>query len=293
MGEHAVLHGKQAIVMAVEKRLSVKLIPNDSQIISIADTRLGALDIALDSLQIQAPFTHVLQAICIFRDILPSGFNLEISSEFASDLGFGSSAAVTVATIAVLAAWLKPMELTDIFDLAQGLNSGGSGADIAASVYGGTLHYAMYDGVLQHLSEFPELTAVYCGYKTPTKDVLRIVDAKRAEAPQKYKDIYAQIQQCVSDAVPAIKAQDWAEVGKIFNRHHQLHVELGVSDNNLEDISTRLLQQQEILGAKISGAGLGDCVIGLGLLNNNLFAADKMQQFNLKNSKQGLVYEYN
>lgn len=293
MGEHAVLHGKEAVVMAVEKRLSVKLTPNDSNLVYISDTRLGSLSLELDSLTVQSPFAHVLQAICAFKNILPTGFSLEISSEFASDLGFGSSAAVTVATIAALAAWLKPMEMQDIFALAQSLNTGGSGADIAASIYGGTLHYAMHDGVLRNLAELPELTVVYCGYKTPTKDVLRIVDAKRAAAPQKYTEIYEKIQQCVSDAVPAINTADWATVGKIFNRHHCLHAELGVSDNNLDNISAKLLQQQDILGAKISGAGLGDCVIGLGLLKKNLFAAAKMQQFHLKNSKQGLVYEYN
>ncbi len=293
MGEHAVLHGNEAIVMAVTQRLEINLTPKDTNFIKMYDTRLGTLDVAIENFTVQQPFTHVMHAIAAFKDLLPSGFEVRINADFASNLGFGSSAAVTVATIAALAAWLKPMTKEQIFTLAQSLNQGGSGADIAASTYGGTLHYAMDGGVLQQLPSWPDLTAVYCGYKTPTKDVLSKVNAQVVLDPKKFKNIYTLIQECVSDALVAIEQGDWHMVGKIFDRHHQLHVQLGVSDNNLDAISTKLAEQTEILGAKISGAGLGDCVIGLGTLNEQIFTAGKMQQFNLKNSNKGLVYEYN
>jgi len=42
---------------------------------------------------------------------------------------------------------------------------------------------------------------------------------------------------------------------------------LGVNDATLSEMIWRLRAQPTILGAKISGSGLGDCVLGLGELS--------------------------
>jgi len=42
---------------------------------------------------------------------------------------------------------------------------------------------------------------------------------------------------------------------------------VGVCDGNLADLQFRMRQQSGVLGAKISGSGLGDSVISLGLTN--------------------------
>ena len=42
--------------------------------------------------------------------------------------------------------------------------------------------------------------------------------------------------------------------------------DLGVCDDTLSDIVTTLRSMPDILGTKISGSGLGDCVLGIGTL---------------------------
>ncbi len=89
LGEHAVLHGKQALVCAINRRITVHLfpVPNDSVEI-ISD--LGEYQSTLSDLTDHPSFTFVLQAIKQHRAQLPSGFKLEIASEFSADIGFGS-----------------------------------------------------------------------------------------------------------------------------------------------------------------------------------------------------------
>ena len=56
MGEHAVLHGKKALVAAVDQRLHVYLEARDDQTLEI-QSALGSLSCDLKDLKAEAPFT--------------------------------------------------------------------------------------------------------------------------------------------------------------------------------------------------------------------------------------------
>lgn len=303
MGEHAVLQGKQAIVCAISKRIHMELIPNAAREIVIRDTRLGSCTQSLDKIQVQDPFKFVLQSISLFKDQTPCGFTLEINSEFSSLIGFGSSAAVTVATIAVLAKWLNiPLSQEKLFSLAKEviltLQGCGSGADIAASIYGGVIGFSCATDPkradIKRLPQIPNLTAIYCGYKTPTAEVIKIVQAAQAKDPQNFANIYAAMHECVLQAIAAIHKSDWRLLGKLFGQHHGLQAELGTSNQLLDLLMHLLSSQPQIYGAKISGAGLGDCVIGLGEVMEPIIpASDGMLQFKINIDPQGLTYASN
>ena len=49
-----------------------------------------------------------------------------------------------------------------------------------------------------------------------------------------------------------------------MNQNHTLMEALGVNDENLDRIVSALREEPNILGAKTSGSGLGDCAVGLG-----------------------------
>src|SRR5689334_7689388 len=100
LGEYAVLYGKPAIVCAVEKRMTVTLTPRTDQRIIIDSARLGHYETDLATLKIEKPFLFVLGALKHFQTKCRRGFNIEITAEFCDQIGFGSSAAVTVATLA-------------------------------------------------------------------------------------------------------------------------------------------------------------------------------------------------
>ena len=56
----------------------------------------------------------------------------------------------------------------------------------------------------------------------------------------------------------------WAALGDLLNRNQGYMEEMGLSNEALDAIVRALRAAPGILGAKISGSGLGDCAIGLG-----------------------------
>jgi mevalonate kinase len=63
-----------------------------------------------------------------------------------------------------------------------------------------------------------------------------------------------------------VRKEEWEKLGEIMNIQQGMLDSLGVNTALLGDMVLDLRKQQGILGAKISGAGLGDCVVGLGKL---------------------------
>ncbi len=275
LGEHAVLYGHHAMVCAVDQTLTVELhARSDNKI--IIDSELGRYESTVQELSIDKPFRFVLACIAQYRDEINSGFNLSIKSQFSSLIGLGSSAAVTAASCAVLSAWLEMSEKKDsLFHIGlnaiQRVQSKGSGADLAASIYGGVLSYRAKPLSIVPVPNLVPLAAVYAGYKTPTVQVIARVDALMAEFPELISQVYETINQVSLNATTAWKQQDWIQVGKLMNINQGLMDALGVSDNTCSQIAFRLREIETIYGAKISGSGLGDCIVGLGEIKNRSF----------------------
>ncbi|MBN2704712.1 MAG: hypothetical protein JXR23_10925 [Pontiellaceae bacterium] len=267
LGEHAVLHGHPALVCAIDRSITVRLTPCTDQLLTI-NSALGQYEAPLDALADHASFRFVLQAIRQNRAALPRGFNLAIESEFSSDIGFGSSAAVTVATHAVLAHFCnRPFDRKALFSAAletvHTVQGRGSGADLAAAVFGGVVGYTnqpSFDPVALSLP----LTAVYCGYKTPTPEVIRRVEALRSADPKKYEQIYEEIGRSALRAVDCLREHDFDGFGAVLNRNQELMDAMGVNTPELAEIVAALQQADGVYGAKISGSGMGDCAVGIG-----------------------------
>ena len=268
LGEHAVLHGHRALVAAINLRMSVQLIPLEDDSVEIVSA-LGNYHAQLERLVDHASFKFVLQAIRTHRSVLNKGFRLKIDSEFPPDIGFGSSAAVTVATHAALMHWTgrEPPGREDVFhhalETVRTVQGRGSGADVAASVYGGMVGYST-EPTFDHIDLSIPITAVYCGYKTPTPEVIGKVEQKRLADPERFVRIYEEIDTSVGDAIERLRGHDFPGFGRILNRNHELMDAMGVGTPELDEIVAALQVEPDVFGAKISGSGLGDCAIGVG-----------------------------
>ncbi|MFH0954404.1 MAG: mevalonate kinase [Verrucomicrobiota bacterium] len=268
LGEHAVLHGKRALVCAVNRSIRVALTPRKDRQVHI-DSSLGHLSLDLDRIEMKDPFLFVISAIAQRKEHLKSGFDLKIESDFSHQVGLGSSAAVTVATSAALSAWLgERLDRQRLFNNAvlvvretQGL---GSGADIAASTFGGVINYCAEPLDIQKLTNTHPLTVIYSGSKKPTAEVVKLVEGARTIHPVIFEAIFRVMDRCVQNAAAAVWREDWRTLGGLFNINHGLMEAIGVSNAVLSEIVYALRADPGILGAKISGSGLGDCVIGLG-----------------------------
>lgn len=267
-GEHAVLHGKRALVCAVSRRMRVALSARADGRVGIASA-LGTYESELARLDAAPAFRFVLAAIEHERPQLKGGFDLAIESEFAPDLGLGSSAAVTVATLAALAAFSgRALDRETVFRSAraviQRVQGVGSGADAAASVYGGIVAYRMEPLAIRRIAQIHPITVVYSGSKTPTPEVIRRVEERRAGYAAVFHAIYEAMNRISDEAVTAIEQRNWTRAGGLMNVAQGLMESIGVGTAELARIVYALRDQPGVLGAKISGSGLGDCVIALG-----------------------------
>jgi len=301
LGEHAVLNNKPAIVLAIDKRITVTLHSRVDQKILIS-SHLGQIEFELNEIENfsnQNPFQFVCAAIQYFKEELKirnQGFELIIDSEFSPNYGLGSSAAVTVATVAVLLQLLSKSTET-LFEISRkiirAVQGVGSGADVAASVYGGVIVYQQQPPyMIKKLDSALPLVVIYSGSKTPTPVVVKKVAALQNKYSEVINTLYDAIEHAVNQASVFIENQDWAGLGEVMNIQQGIMNALGVGTPVLNQLIDRLNSTPGIYGAKISGSGLGDCVIAIGA--NEHVGADRsnrpIKKIPLSVSLQGVCY---
>jgi mevalonate kinase len=269
MGEHAVLRGQPALVCAISRRIKVRLNPLADKTIRL-HSALGEFETTLDELAPNESFRFVRAAIRHRREKLEQGFEMEIRSDMSHQMGLGSSAAVVVATLAALDAacggkLVREDLLADGVQITRRVQGGvGSGADVAGSTYGGCLRYFGSSREVVKLSTMPELTVLYSGSKMPTPDVIAFVEEKRKQNTELYDELDALIGKTVRQAFEAAANGDWEWLGALMNVNQGLMDALGVNNGDLSSLVYDLRKDPRVFGSKISGSGLGDCVVALG-----------------------------
>lgn len=307
MGEHAVLFGHRAIVCAVSQRIAVQLTPRDDDRVCIESSLAhheSTLNEILSGQTSPAELSFVLASI---RTVQPTrGFTLAITSEFSHTVGLGSSAAVTAACVyAVMLYTHGDAPMIDVFDAGlraiHDVQKRGSGSDLAASVFGGIVGYTAEPRAITRLLQHSDLSAhtwptldlLYCGYKTPTPKVLEQVTQETEKFPKLYEALYAQMHNVCVQAEQAVISKDWQALGQLMNMYHGFMDALGVSDAKLSELVYSARQLDGVLGAKISGSGLGDCIITLSdpTMKNehSVHALSNEQHIDAHISPQGLI----
>lgn len=273
-GEHAVLYGKSAIACAVNQRITVTLTMREDDHIVLDSSTLGLYETTLNALTVEPPFHFVLAVIQRYREQLIQGIDVKIEADFSHQLGLGSSAAVTVALLAVLRRALSlstesTVLLTEAKAVIVSLQRQGSGMDALASILGGVVYSNNALSIIEPLSITFPLTLIYSGSKMPTAQVIARVSESYQHYSQLFDTIFNVMDQCTLLAKAALLAMQWGRVGELMNIHQGFQESLGVNNQCLSEIIYQLRSCQSILGAKISGSGLGDCVIGFGNLSES------------------------
>lgn len=281
LGEHAVVHGRTCLVTAVDARLHLTLAvrPGDATpVFTIHAPDVGVDQVsapiaaALAGGQAQARGTRFIEsALAVWRDHfgLPHSVQITTRSDFASTLGLGSSSATVACTLYALAHALGPaLDLRALFELGLEaifrVQQTGSGFDLAAALYGGTLFYhnrAPRTITPLNVPDLP-LLAAYSGIKADTPQVVGRVTALLQAHPTLTGLIFDAMHQAVLEGQQALAAHDWARLGVLFDIQHGLAHALGVDTPELAAL-VFAARGAGAYGAKLSGAGGGDCLIAL------------------------------
>ena len=94
--------------------------------------------------------------------------------------------------------------------------------------------------------------------------MIKSVETKFKNEQKCLDHILSKIDQCVSEGFQAIQSEDWIKLGSIMNHQQALMSELGVSNEKIDRKMKELKKTYKLLGLKLSGAGMGDYLIGLG-----------------------------
>lgn len=264
-GEHSILRKGKAVVVAVDRWLSVEIRSQEEKLIEVISS-FGRKRCPCNKISLNPSLRFVEAALKRFQ---PDGCSITISSDIDPTMGLGSSASVSVAMMAALSAWTgqswsKEKLLEETISLIRSVQGCGSGADAASIIYGGVISFDG-KGASPLVSSLP-LVAKYCGYKTPTPQVVAHVATKEKQFPNLFSTLFSSIDTVTNEAISAIEKEDLPLLGECMNRADGLMHALGVGTLELSDICWRLRKEPTIFGAKISGSGLGDCAIALGSL---------------------------
>lgn len=275
MGEHAVVYGKPCLVTAVDQRMRVTADVLDEPIfkleapdVKITNYQKLLKEIGKEVIPKEALFVEIAVSNFIDKYRIQKGLFMTIKSDFSSQLGFGSSAAVTVGTIKTLAESFQiKITAKELFDLSYktvlDIQGKGSGFDVAAAIYGGTLYFETGGKVIELLSaDGLTLIVGYSGAKADTISMINLVDEKKKNYQTGVAKVFDNIEKLVLEAKTAILEKDWERVGLLMEYNQNYLEDLGVSTDKL-NLMIEGAKKAGAFGAKLSGAGGGDCMIAL------------------------------
>lgn len=286
LGEHAVVYDRPCLVTAVGQRMkaTVELLDKPIFQLDAPDVQVAGYQKPMSELGIGDPSAALgtgipkgakfVELACYnfynhYKDYTKTGgVKVTTKSEFSSQFGLGSSSASTVCVIKALS------ELTEanlnnkaIFDLAiktvLDIQGKGSGFDVAAAVYGGTLYFVTPGKVIEPLNiDSLPLIIGYSGIKADTVTLINQVSEKAKKYPEVIENIYDSIGKLVEQAKQKVLSKDWQSLGELMNFNQGYLAALGVGSKKLADMIYSA-REAGAYGAKLSGVGIGDCMIAL------------------------------
>ena len=264
LGEHAVVYGKPAIVLAVDRRITC----------SVRRSRRNTLNGEPIDFNRQPHFRYLT------RDIHQS-MDYVTNSEIPAGSGMGSSAALSAAlAMALRNSRDQSIDERTLVDEAYGAElfaqGNGSPMDASACVHGKGIAVNIDDPDSEHLwtisrgdrtwsvsdVDVPDMTFVIgnTGIRAPTGPLVDKV--RRYMAKNQFAvDVVNEIEAVTIMGYHAIKEHDTESLGRLMTRDHKLLSILGVSCRELNKLVNASLPYS--YGAKLTGAGGGGCMVAL------------------------------
>jgi len=282
-GEHAVVYGEPAVPCAIERRARVTAEEIDEGLVVHADDLqldgftveyvgddTATPDVDAENSLVEAATGYVNEAVAQVReaaDAPDTGFEIWIESDIPLGAGLGSSAAVACAAIDAgcreLGVDLPAEEVADrAYQVERAVQDGeASRADTFCSAMGGAVRV---EGDDCRRVEGVDALPFVIGYDGGAGDTGKLVSGVR-ELRGRYgfaADTVETIGDIVREGETVLGTGDTGTLGELMDFNHGLLAALGVSSRSL-DTMVWAARDAGAVGAKLTGAGGGGCIVAL------------------------------
>ena len=249
IGEHAVVYGYPAISLPLlEVEVTCRVVP------ATTPWRLFEED----------TLSMAVYASLEYLNIKDAYIRCQIDSAIPEKRGMGSSAAISIAAIRAVFDYYQaelPRDVLEILvnraEMIAHMNP--SGLDAKTCLSDQPIRFIKnvgFEELAMDLSAY--LVIADTGVYGHTREAIQVVESKGKEA---LPFLYA-LGELTQQAEEAIKARDAVMLGEILTKAHGNLKEIGVSSLEADTLVETALHHGA-LGAKMSGGGLGGCIIAL------------------------------
>ncbi len=274
-GEHAVVYGRPALAVPVQQvHVDVRIRDGHRPGVWI-DAPGISLHAGLGMLPPAHPLRTVIESVFQALGVAtphPS-IQIEIQSSIPVASGLGSGAAVSVAVIRALAAYLAhPLSDEKVNALAyetERLHHGTpSGIDNTVITYSRPVYFVRGQPIQTFKVARPfHIIIADTGISAPTKESVGDVRKLWEANPTRWEAVFDQVGEIVRQARESIETGQNHHLGPLMTQNHALLQEMTVSSAELDQLFQAAMQAGA-LGAKLSGGGRGGNMIAQVLPEN-------------------------
>ena len=268
-GEHFVVHGTPAILAAIDKRVTVTSSFTENKTLKI-NSQLGTLEVPTSSSHEEAksefkPFIYLAnKMINSHQDV--NGLEITIDSDIHIGVGLGSSSACCIAATASIFGLFKEISSEEILKMSieaeKTIFPDTSGADCTVCAYGGIIEYDKINGSKKN-TDVSNLNLLIANSMIPhsTKRSVGKVSKFKEDDEDRFSQLCVLETKLIDEVNLALKNKDLITLGLKMSENQKYLEEIQVSNDTLRYMISSL--KEISLGAKITGAGDGGCIIAL------------------------------
>lgn len=273
-GEHVVVYGYPAIAAAISLYSSCKIEPSSTtNQLDFKNYNQSFEFLSIDDLILKIPsrFKQISECLKIFNkkfNVSFNGIKITINSSLFPSSGLGSSASIAVALVAALNTFYK-LNLTRetiseiAFEMEKIIHGTPSGIDNTTCTFGNLLFYQKGKHRFLKVPLELNLLITYTNIEHNTKQAIEIVRKKKDDNPDDIEEIFKNFEKVILSGEKALQNGDAKEIGLLMSDNQALLDTIGISNDIINKIIDIALKHGAY-GSKLTGAGLGGCVISIG-----------------------------